>query len=78
MPKIDFTFQGNVRGATITQATGVKGNPVDVRQMPAPTLERLLNAGELFITLGDHLYENDEAEIEISDFEMTPGWPDEV
>jgi len=79
MPKIDFSFSGWVRGAIITEATDTTtGNPVDVREMSGPELERKLDSGELCISLGDHLYENRKSEIEMFDFEATPCWPDEA
>ena len=78
MPKIDFTFTGWVRGALITEAADTEGNKVDVSQMPPTELEQKLSAGDLTISLGTHLYESDKADIEMTDFEATPCWPDEA
>lgn len=78
MPKIDFTFHGSLQGVIITDATNVDGDKVDVRGMSAPELCRKLEAGELFISLGNHLYDSDDAEIVMEDFQTTSGWPDEV
>ena len=78
MPKIDFTFQGSLKGVIVTDASDSNGDKVDVREMSAPELCRKLEAGELFISLGNHLYDSDGAEIIMEDFATTPGWPDEV
>ena len=73
MPRIDFCFQGWVRGAEINTATRPKSDgeveTVDVSNMSGEELSAKLNEGELFISLGDHLYDNKEASIEIHDFE---------
>lgn len=71
MPKIDFSFQGWVRGAEVTEATDVEGETVDVSAMDADTLAKKLQAGELFISLGDYLYESRKNEIEMFDFART-------
>ena len=69
MPQIDFSFQGWVRGADVTDATNAQGEKVDVSNMDAKELAEKLEKGELFISLGDHLYDNKDSEIEIFDFE---------
>ena len=79
MPIIDFNFSGYVRGAVITRANSAVGEEVDVRGMSAPELIRKLEAGDLFISLGDYLYSGDNAEIEMTDYEMASGrYPDEL
>jgi len=69
MPKIDFCFSGWVRGAEVETATDDKGKSVDVSKMDASELARKLSKGELFISLGDYLYDNHSNEIEMFDFE---------
>ncbi len=71
VPTVNFSFQGYVTGATITQATNTKGESVDVSGMSGDDLTNALNKGELSISLGDYLYENNRrAEIEIFDFDV--------
>lgn len=70
MPKIDFCFSGWVRGAEITQATNSEGQTVDVSQMPTTELVQKLEAGELTVSLGDHLYASRKNEVEM--FDWTP------
>lgn len=78
MPIIDLTFSGYVRGAVITHANNTVGETVDVREMSSPELVRKLESGELFISLGDHLYSNHDADIEM-EFETASGrYPDEL
>ena len=61
MPKVDFCFSGWVRGAEITQA-----GDTDVSDMSSEELTEKLKKGELCISLGDYLYDNNDAsEIEI-------------
>jgi hypothetical protein len=69
MPQIDFCFSGWVRGAKITRATDVEGKKVDVSKMESSVLASKLTKGELFISLGDYLYDNRDNEIEMFDFE---------
>ena len=70
MPRVNFAFSGWVVGADVTAATDAQGNEVDVTCMTGEELARRLNTGGLFISLGDHLYDNSrKAEIELSDFE---------
>ncbi len=70
MPHIDFLFQGYVRGANIQHAVNAQGVKVDVSQMDAPTLAEKLEWGQLFIALGDFLYDNNyTSEIELLNFE---------
>jgi hypothetical protein len=78
MPKMDFDFRGFVRGANITEATNPDGEKVDVSKMSGTELQNRLNDGELSISLGDHLYESRKNEIEMTDYEATPVWPDEA
>lgn len=68
MPKIDFCFQGWVRGANIHTATNKEGKEVDVSWMSEERLAQRLNEETLTISLGDHLYKSRDAEIEIFDF----------
>lgn len=78
MPSIDFNFTGWVCGAMVTEATDIDGKTVDVREMPVNELCRKLREGKLTISLGEFLYENTKADIEMSDFEPQDGlWPDE-
>ena len=65
--KVDLSFQGWVRGANITSATNVKGETIDVTNMP--DLIEKLNKGELFVSLADALEDNKDSEIEIFDFQ---------
>jgi hypothetical protein len=69
MPRIDFSFRGHVNGALVTEATDESGNIVDVSKMSPTLLTLKLNSGALFISLGDHLYESDDAEICLEDFQ---------
>lgn len=70
MPRIDFSFQGWIRGATITHCYDPHAHKrVDVSGMTAAELVQKLNKGELTTALGDHLYSNAAAEIEIFDFD---------
>jgi hypothetical protein len=69
MPKIDFCFSGYVRGANVTEVTDANGKQVSVSDLDAKTLAKKLESGELFISLGDHLYENRKGEIELFDFD---------
>jgi hypothetical protein len=70
MPKLSFSFRGWVSRADIIKASDVNGKEIDVSQMKTDELEKKLNSGELFISLGDHLYSSGDAEIEMVDFEM--------
>lgn len=69
MPKIDFCFQGYVRGAEVEKATNINGKEVNVSKMKAETLVKKLTNGELFISLGDYLYDSHKNECELHDFE---------
>jgi hypothetical protein len=71
MPKISFCFSGWVNGANIKQATDQNGKSVDVSTMSPSELSQKLTDGELFISLGDHLYANEDAEIEMFDFNQS-------
>jgi len=71
MPKISFCFQGHINGVEVTKASDVEGKQVDVSNMDADKLCRKLNDGELFISLGDYLYKNNNEEIELYDFGKT-------
>jgi len=69
MAKIDFCFSGFCQGAEVSECTDMEGNTVDVSKMDATELASKLDKGELFISLGDYLYESRKNEIEIFDFE---------
>lgn len=70
MPTVSFSFSGWVVGADVTKATDAEGKSVDVSRMTAEELARRLNAGELFISLGNYLYDNSRrTEIELFDFQ---------
>ena len=69
MPKIDLCFSGWVRGVEVSKASNDNGEAVDVSNMEADELARKLEKGELFISLGDHLYEGDDEEVCLFDFE---------
>lgn len=73
MPKIDFCFSGFVQGADINECVNFAGQPVDVSKMNPKELAAKLEKGELFISLGDHLYCSRKNEIEIFDFEDHDG-----
>lgn len=66
------TISGYVRDAKVTTATNAKGKTVDVSKKTAEELVKKLGKGRLFISLGDFLYENKDAEIELVDFEESP------
>lgn len=68
MPQINLSFRGYCR-ADVSEATNVNGETVDVTEMAAESLCEALEKGELFISLGDHLYSSGKNEIEIFDFE---------
>ena len=69
MPKIDLCFSGWVRGVEVSKASNDNGEAVDVSNMEADELARKVEKGELFISLGDHLYEGDDEEVCLFDFE---------
>ena len=70
MSSISFTFSGYITSADIKNATDINGNLVDVEDMSDKELVKKLQNGDLFISLGNYLYENHRrAEIKISDFE---------
>lgn len=71
MPRIDFSFSGWVRNADVTKATDCNGKEVDVSAMDDEELAKKLRIGELFISLGDHLYVSNKEEVEIFDFEAS-------
>lgn len=71
MPKLDFCFEGWVCGAEIKTATDTEGNTVDVSNMSARSLADALNKGKLFIPLGNFLYNNSDANIEMSRFKAS-------
>lgn len=71
MPRVDFCFQGYVLGASVDKATDVNGKEVDVSKMNAKTLADKLEKGELFISLGDHLYEGRKNECKLHDFQAS-------
>lgn len=78
MPSIDFNFSGWIRGANVTEATDINSKRVDVSQMSPVELCGKLRRGELFISLGDFLYENTKADIEMTDYDPEDGlYPDE-
>lgn len=68
MPRIVFSFRGWC-DTEITRATNSKGEPVDVSNWTGDRLAKALEAGEIFISLGDHLYSARKNEIEMFDFE---------
>jgi hypothetical protein len=70
MPEINFCFQGHITLADVTTATDINGKEVDVSNMAPHELAERLESGDLFISLGDYLYENSkDAHIEMFDFE---------
>ena len=69
MPKIDLSFSGYLRNVRVEQATDIDGNKVDVRSWPAAKLCKALEDGELFISLGSHLYETSKSSINLQDFQ---------
>lgn len=70
MPRVDFCFSGFIRGANIQKASNVQGKEVDVSKMTGEELAKKLENGDLFISLGDYLYNNHQnSEVEISEFE---------
>ena len=70
MPKVSFSFSGWVVDADVATATDANGKEVDVSGMAAKELADKLTAGDLFISLGDYLYErNRKSEIEVFDFD---------
>jgi hypothetical protein len=69
MPLIDFCFQGWVRGAPVETAVGKSGEEINVSKMSSKELCDKLKAGELYIRLGDYLYDSHKASIEIHDYE---------
>lgn len=68
MPNISFAFEGYAR-TTVDVATDPQGNVVDVSTMSAKELCEKLEDGDLFISLGDHIYNSRKSEISITDFE---------
>lgn len=76
MPKVDFNFQGWVRGAdikTVTVQNPYTGNLVktDVSHADPADVAHKLATGEYMISLGDFLYDNRKSEIELTDFEVS-------
>jgi len=70
MPEINFCFQGHITLANVRTATDSRGEPVDVSSMDPHALAEKLEQGELFISLGDYLYDDSkDAHIELFDFE---------
>ena len=70
MPKIDFTFQGSIKGAHVSTALDDEGDAVDVSGMSAEELCSKLEAGELFLSFVDALLDGGgEEEIELSEFD---------
>ena len=69
MPKIDFCFSGFCQGVEVSEVTDIDGNTVDVSGWDDMELVSQLEKGQLFISLGDYLYESRKNEIEIFDFE---------
>ena len=74
MPRIDFSFQGWIRGADVTHCIDPKtGERVDVSSYTALELAQKLQKGDLTVALGDYLYDDRrEAEIEIFDYDDSP------
>jgi hypothetical protein len=72
MPKIDFCFSGFCQGVKVSECTDINGNKVNVSEWDSFELVSQLEKGELFISLGDYLYESRKNEIEIFDFEESP------
>ncbi len=69
MPKIDFSFTGNVMGAEVKTVQDVRGVIINVADMSADIVAEKLESGEWFICLDDYISDNsDGAEIQISDF----------
>ena len=68
MPKISFAFEGYCR-TTVETATDVDGKTVNVESMSAEELCKKLEDGDLFISIGDHIYKSRKSEISITDFE---------
>lgn len=71
MAKISFSFCGWVRGANVETGSEPNGKDVDVSKLSSAEIVDMLNSGKLSICLGDHLYDSDDAEIEISDYEIS-------
>jgi len=70
VPSVSFAFSGWVVGADVTTATDTQGDEVDVSHMTGEDLACRLDAGGLFISLGNYLYDNSrKTEIELFDFE---------
>ena len=70
MPNVNFSFSGWVVDADVATATDANGEEVDVSEMAGKELADKLEAGDLFISLGDYLYgRNRKSEIEIFDFD---------
>ena len=72
MPRVDFNFQGYIKGALVEELYHLPtGDTVDVTGKTSEEVADLLQDGKHSSALGDHLYESDDSEIELSDFEAT-------
>lgn len=69
-PRIDFCFQGWVRGAEISTALDIAtGNTIDVSEMSSEELVGKIKNGELAISFDDCLENSSNQEIELFDYE---------
>lgn len=67
---ISFSFRGWVSAADVDRVTVTSTmKEIDVTDVDAHDIAEKLNSGEWMLSLGDHLYDNRRAEIEIFDFE---------
>jgi len=69
MPKINVCFQGWINGGCVDHAMSKFGEHVDVSGMDSESLVQKLESGELTIYLGDILYNNDDSNIKLFDFD---------
>jgi hypothetical protein len=69
MAIISLCFQGSISGVEVYKATDVNGKEVDISEMGNKELADKLSRGELFVSLRDLLYQGEDEEIEMFDFE---------
>lgn len=67
--KIDFCFQGWVRGLEITHVWDATGKSIDVTKIKPATVLYKLNQGKYHISLAAALENASDTEIDLTDFD---------
>ena len=69
-PRIDLCFSGHLRGVRIDHIDSPQGDEIDTKKWSAEKVVEALKEGHT-VALGDILYQNANADIELFDFDVS-------